>query len=695
MSGNLLNEALRLAASGLSLIPVNLATKRPRLEKWKHFRQTPATPSELGRWFANAPDGVGLAIITGSVKDFDIDLKVLPLDERADFVEKLNRTFEEFGADSIANKCPIYQTKNGGLAMLWRSQTDLRNVKLASIAGVDTDGKTEPKALIETRGHGGYCVAPPSEGYRMHRGNLCELPELTQDEENLILNAARSLNEYVKIVEPPKTHTATASKGAATLKNDGLTPWQDYDARGADEVPSLLRAAGWQSLKSDETYWQRPNKQGGGNSATWGTRRGDTGTPLFYVFSSNAHPFESERAYSPSAVYTLLNCGADFSEAARQLRAKGYGAPPERKTPKAATEGALQERIERNETAHYESEIVEEGKPKTDFDSLESRRFNPDLKLERPEPVLSLAGVPVCTRGNLSAIVGRAGVAKSRFLAAALARLLSDKEGDFLHWQGGNIEGQAVSYFDCEQSPYDFYSLMKGVLWRGGVDTCPDWFGAYRVAGVPPVQILALIQTWLEYEHEKRGVRLLVIDGFADLVASVNDERECNALIALLMDYAARFDCAILGVIHLNQGGNENARGHLGKGIERKAGMCVELKRDAEGVIQISTPVKARNAPLGTLAIAWDEKRGDFACTASKVQKRINANEERKKQAAGDLFKVAGKATLTHSEAVQTLQELTGTGADNCKKKLAAYRAANYLKVDSQGGYYLAITDEV
>jgi len=48
---------------------------------------------------------------------------------------------------------------------------------------------------------------------------------------------------------------------------------------------------------------------------------------VLYVFSSNAHPFEPEQAYSKFTAYTLLNFGTsemDFHKAAVDLAAKGY-----------------------------------------------------------------------------------------------------------------------------------------------------------------------------------------------------------------------------------------------------------------------------------------------------------------------------------------------------------------------------------
>jgi hypothetical protein len=50
---------------------------------------------------------------------------------------------------------------------------------------------------------------------------------------------------------------------------------------------------------------------------------------VFYAFSSNAAPFEANRAYSPFAVYALLEHAGDFQAAATELRRSGYGAAPE------------------------------------------------------------------------------------------------------------------------------------------------------------------------------------------------------------------------------------------------------------------------------------------------------------------------------------------------------------------------------
>jgi hypothetical protein len=65
-------------------------------------------------------------------------------------------------------------------------------------------------------------------------------------------------------------------------------------------------------------YWRRPGKEKGW-SATTGHCRGEVGGDLLYVFSSNAHPFEAEKAYSKFSAYAILRHGGDHAEAAREL----------------------------------------------------------------------------------------------------------------------------------------------------------------------------------------------------------------------------------------------------------------------------------------------------------------------------------------------------------------------------------------
>ena len=93
-------------------------------------------------------------------------------------------------------------------------------------------------------------------------------------------------------------------------------PGDDFNRRG--DVRALLERHSWACVRHAENEcWRRPGKDRG-----WSATLRDR---VFYVFSSNAAPFEPNRAYAPFSVYALLEHGGDFAAAAGTLRDEGYG----------------------------------------------------------------------------------------------------------------------------------------------------------------------------------------------------------------------------------------------------------------------------------------------------------------------------------------------------------------------------------
>jgi hypothetical protein len=160
--------------------------------------------------------------------------------------------------------------------------------------------------LIETRGEGGLFLCAPSPGYVLEQSSFENPPILTEAERNVLIEAARALNERVPQPEPVRAVTGEVGR-----------PGDEFNARG--DVRALLLKAGWSLVKpGDNEYWRRPGKDKG-----WSATLKDG---VLFVFSSNAAPFESEKAYAPFSVYTLLEHNGDFSAAAAALRAEGFGA---------------------------------------------------------------------------------------------------------------------------------------------------------------------------------------------------------------------------------------------------------------------------------------------------------------------------------------------------------------------------------
>ncbi|MGL4943266.1 MAG: DnaB-like helicase C-terminal domain-containing protein [Thermoguttaceae bacterium] len=150
------------------------------------------------------------------------------------------------------------------------------------------------------------------------------IPILTADEVETFLSAARALNE--KVAKPtsttqrkpkPKHQPQTVS-----VTSNGDSPADNFNTRGRETFKKCLEKHGWQYeyTSGDNEHWRRPEKDGDGTSATLHLTE-----PLFYVFSTNAFPFEANRAYNFFQAYAILEHGDNLSAATKALIADGYG----------------------------------------------------------------------------------------------------------------------------------------------------------------------------------------------------------------------------------------------------------------------------------------------------------------------------------------------------------------------------------
>lgn len=314
-----LEIAQKYADAGLSVIPIKTdKTKRPewlRLPKgedgratWKPYQKEIAGPDELRSLFGN--NGVGIAIVCGRVSG---NLEDIDFDD-LDAYRRWNDLLCAQGARELLDRLVKIQTPRPGVAVLYRCPDAIEGSQKLAIRFENG----EQICLIETRGEGAYFVGPGSplevhktgRPYLLKRGDLCNPPIITAAERAILLDAAKSLNEYV---EPAKIH-----KPALAPNRDGSRPGDDFNARASWE--EIL--TGWNHVftSAEVGYWRRPGKSEG-----WSATTNFGGADLLYVFSSNAPNFEPGHSYSKFAAYARILHYGDYQEAARELSTKGYG----------------------------------------------------------------------------------------------------------------------------------------------------------------------------------------------------------------------------------------------------------------------------------------------------------------------------------------------------------------------------------
>ena len=231
-----------------------------------------------------------------------------------------------------------------------------------------------------------------------------------------------------------------------------------------------------------------------------------------------------------------------------------------------------------------------------------------DMSKELPDeqPLISIDGSCICSRGNISAICGEA-KSKKTFLASALVAsamaIPLDKLNNFKNVDKDmNIN---VLWVDTEQGErhvrrvIDRISEMTGAK-MGGLNAEPRLMTLSLRELAPMERYTVMNEAIKRYPFD-----LIVIDGIADLQRNTNDLEESDALVGALMALSTNTNTHILCVLHTNPG-SDKARGHLGSALQRKAETVIYVHRN--GNSSIVEPQFCRNEPFERFAFCVSEE---------------------------------------------------------------------------------------
>lgn len=305
MSKEIKDKAKEYLKAQLSVIPTK-EDKLPALPTWKPYQSQRIKEDEVEGLFTGA-NVKGLAIICGAISG---GLEVIDVDTKHDTTGSLwdeLRALIEDNLPELYSRLVIAQTKSGGYHIYYRCSSIAGNLKLST--------KKNKEVLIETRGEGGYVVAPPTTGYKYIQGELGNIPTITPEEREILFSISKSFNELEEI--KPKVNTTTST----TYNSTGLSPFEDYNQRG--DIVGLLESKGWRVVnqRGERINLLRP---GSTDSKTSGNYH--TGLKVLRVFSSSTE-FNPDKGYSPSQVFSLLECNGDNKLTYRRLLELGYGEP--------------------------------------------------------------------------------------------------------------------------------------------------------------------------------------------------------------------------------------------------------------------------------------------------------------------------------------------------------------------------------
>jgi len=602
--------ALKFLAAGLAVLPADKTLKRPVMA-WKNYQEHRPVTADVERWFSDRHNAI--CLICGKVSG---NLEVIDFDQHGE----LYPAWEAQIPAALKSKLVIERTQSGGFHVAYRcAEVVSGNTKLAQ--GIRNDKLV---TLIETRGEGGLILCSPSDGYTLTQGDYTNLPILTAEERKLLLNTATQLNEIKAAKhssEPVLPQNFTMYEPVCS--NFEKRPGDDFNER--INFGEMLKFYGWKllrTLSNGNQYWQRPGKTGVQHSAT--LKDG-----IFYVFSSNAAPFEPNKGYTAFSAFALLRHNGDFRKAAADLLAQGFGQPKE-VAPDVDLSAFLKNIEAKTVEKNTESEPLK--KEKLFFNALDLLQEYHDMK----EPLIE----GLLRREEVMNIVAAPKTGKSWFVLQLALAFCTGTE-----WAGLSCTKGKVLLIDNELHKETISKRIKTVADAMGIpEYCTDLGNLDIYPQRGDEKDLRLIAPTVKQETDEK-FDVIIIDALYKALPKDVDENSNGQITDVYshLDRLARSTGAAVILVHHTSKGNQANKSvtDVGSGAgaqSRASDTHLTLRPHKEkGVVSVNCCVRSF-PPVEPFCLRRDENNlwviapeYDPAEMEGKEDKHSAEDEERKK----------------------------------------------------------------
>ncbi|HMK03690.1 MAG TPA: hypothetical protein VK489_05845 [Ferruginibacter sp.] len=334
-----------------------------------------------------------------------------------------------------------------------------------------------------------------------------------------------------------------------------------------------------------------------------------------------------------------------------------------------------------------------------DFDSF---RVTKEKHITEAKPVITISGAPVAAPGNITPITAEGKGGKTALVSILLAGAISTT-GIIDGFPGvsvlPNVNKKAVIGIDTEQSASDQQYNVKTVLSLAGIEITPEYFYSYNIRTLPLTEYRQFTSSACELcNKEHAGIHLIVLDGGADYITSVNDEADANEFIAYAISLSVKYNCPVILVIHLNENAGKNGdtmpRGHLGRQAIRKGYCQLNITKDADiSTLQVLRARKAGSSDTGLIHYRYSKEKGyhvsidaETVISTKQGQKDMAANKKAE-AIASKIF--CPPASFTHKNSISEIMKITGKTASTAKRYLNDMIGWDFIEKGVDGNYRL------
>lgn len=289
--------------------------------------------------------------------------------------------------------------------------------------------------------------------------------------------------------------------------------------------------------------------------------------------------------------------------------------------------------------------------------------FDYSAPVQQPEPLVSLGGIMVATRQNITVITGKQKCYKSTFLGCMVAACVSGTE--VLNMAAP--KPLKVLWADTEQSSFHLSCQCNRVLrLSGGV------MGEITVLQLRPYSPDERYNFIVDAVEALRP-DVIFIDGISDLCNDVNASEEAESLVSSMLAVSSQYNIGIVTILH-SLATMGKLRGHLGSCLERKCETSILLERSGMGDEIKVKPKESRNRPFHSFSFTIGEN-GDPEFTAPENSPQTSLDWL--------VYMMAPRVEYRNSELVAILED-KGFKRSSAQYAISSAVAKNYIRKNGE-----------
>lgn len=310
------------------------------------------------------------------------------------------------------------------------------------------------------------------------------------------------------------------------------------------------------------------------------------------------------------------------------------------------------------------------------FKKYEHLRVTAEMVIEQNDPIITWCEAPVATVKNIIGISAASKAGKTAAMALLTAGAIAEK-GDWDDFGSElkikqNINKHAVICFDTEQSELDQQYKVKTILKRVGLKSTPDHYLEYNIRRLSINEYQETTNQICKAARDKfGGIYMILIDGGADYLLSVNDESAATLIVEYFTHLSIEFNCPVIIIVHQNPG-SEKERGHFGSQLQRKCYSLLSISK--KGDISTLSAKMMRKAGIGDVPeihFKYCKEKG-YHVRVDAPDSEIEKNQKDRKKhelTASEVFKPG--IALNYSEAVSEIMNVTSKGERTAKTMIS------------------------